>query len=286
MMKNSKIYYEKAKVFFRNDEKRNLLLIILLNLISMLLSVIYDLNSHKNASKIRYFFRFFTYWSSWNSIFSIAFSLYKLLLFNCKKNFFTELLNCIFVESNFVSMFFFCSGGFFLTLPYHDWFTIYKYIFGLRINRMTCWFLYNLFWHIYSPMFAINYFFKYCYPISKLQKLEISALYFNLSNPFFYFCYVFFYPKLFSPRLKLPHKYPFDYPYPPFYWCFNLNNNDKEVSKFLFFEWKSSFFSSLIWLFITIFFWIFFFSLLLNKIIQSSKKHLYELPTTYKNGDF
>ena len=61
MMKNSKIYYEKAKVFFRNDEKRNLLLIILLNLISMLLSVIYDLNSHKNASKIRYFFRFFTY---------------------------------------------------------------------------------------------------------------------------------------------------------------------------------------------------------------------------------
>ncbi|MEG7978435.1 MAG: hypothetical protein NY202_00485 [Mollicutes bacterium UO1] len=78
------------------------------------------------------------------------------------------------------------------------------------------------------------------------MKRRRRGLIFNLFNPTLYLVYVMSRPLLskFSKSSNLPHHYPLDYPYPPFFWIMSKYANGEEAkkgqSKFLFCSWQPS----------------------------------------------
>lgn len=251
------------------------------HIFSVIISAFYDKANHlKSSVKLsdpNYWFWAFTWWSAWTSLITVPWAIHK--LFNLRKNkssgFKEQMWDMIVVEANFISGLIFCCGGFLLTIPFKKPQVIYPLL-GI-VKPIYVWFFYNFFWHVLAPGLVFYYFWNYC-KTDKLIKKKALGLITNLFNPTIYFLYVMLRPLIMNSfkSSDLPHHYPTNYPYPPFFWIAGQFANREEFesgkSKFLFFNWKPSWALGLIWLVIVITFWYIFFSLLFYFFLKVNKK--------------
>jgi hypothetical protein len=269
----------------KNSTKRSIFLwiIIFSHTIPIIVSAFYDKANHSTSivklSDPRYWFWAFIWWSAWTSLITIPWAFYK--LFNLKKNrdsgFKEQMWDMIIAEANFISGLIFCCGGFLLTIPSKNIQTIYPLIGSVK--PIYIWFFYNFFWHVLAPRLSFYYFWNYC-KTDKLKKRKSLGLITNLFNPTVYFLYVMLRPLLmttFKPSSNLPHHYPTNYPYPPFFWIVGqfANKEETKIGKNYitnYFSWKPSRTSGLIWLVITFALWYLIFSLLFFLFIKINKK--------------
>ena len=227
-----------------------LLLIILFHLLPIFVSAYYDIALHPGhrevmkLTDIKYWLWFFTWWSAWASLLTILWAIYK--LFNLKKSTSTyneQLIDLMVTETNLISGWFFCLGGFLLTIPSAKHPTIIYPLLG-EVKTIYVWLFYNLFWHVLAPNLVLYYFWKYCH-VDKIERKKKISLFANLINPTIYFFYVVLRPLVANlPKLggnNLPHRYPRDYPYPLFFWGMGKSASSREtkVSSFFWHNWPT-----------------------------------------------
>jgi len=260
-----------------------LLVIIFSHIFPVLLSAFYDKATHTShnvkLSEFRYWLWAFTWWSAWASLLTVPWAIYKLFTLKRKKSDFGEQMwDIIVAETNFISGVIFCCGGFYLTI--HSAFKTSEIIYPLigNVKPIYIWLLYNFLWHVLAPGLAFYYFWKYC-SVNKLKKWKSLGLTINLFNPIIYLLYTMLRPQIsnFSkPPNVLPHNYPPNYPYPPFFWIMGKFANGTEQkagqSKFLFWNWHPSPLTGLIWLVITLTFWYIVFSFLFHFLVKIKAK--------------
>jgi hypothetical protein len=271
---------------YRKNLKRKviiLLIIIFSHLLPVIISAFYDRDTHPKYNvkldELKYWLWTLTWWSAWTSLLTIPWAIYKLFVLKKKSSKFGEQMWDITVaETNFISGVVFCGGGFFLTL--HTIFKTPRITYPLLGSTKTVyvWLLYNFFWHVLAPSLTFYYFWKYG-QVDKLSKRKKFGLILNLLNSTTYLLYVMLRPSIsnFSkPFPSLPRHYPPDYPYPPFFWIRGEYANGKEQragqSRFLFWSWRPSWLTGLIWLIIIIIFCYLIFSFLFHFLVKFKAK--------------
>jgi hypothetical protein len=259
-----------------------LLVIIFSHILPIIVSAFYDQATHANhnvkLSELNYWWWFFTWWSAWASLLTIPWAIYKLFTLKRKKSSFSEQIWDITVaETNFLSGVIFCCGGFYLTI--HSTFKNPEITYPLvgNVESIYIWLLYNFFWHVLAPGLAFYYFWKYC-QVDKIAKRKSVGSIVNLFNPTIYLLYTMLRPLIgnFSkPSSALPHHYPPDYPYPPFFWIAGeyASGSEKKLGKstFLFWSWQPDWLPGLVWLAIIIISCYIIFSLLFHFLIKYKK---------------
>ncbi|MDR1670420.1 MAG: hypothetical protein LBR43_01670 [Spiroplasmataceae bacterium] len=269
----------------KKSTKRSIFLwiIIFSHVFPVIFSAFYDKFNHSNhnveLSDPKYWFWAFTWWSAWTSLLTVPWAIYKLL--NLKKNkessFKEQIWDMIVAEANFISGFFFCCGGFLLTISSAGKTQPIYPLLG-KIKPIYLWSFYNFFWHILAPGLTLYYFWNYC-KSNKLVKRKKTSLIINLFNPTIYLLYVVARPLVLNflkSKSNLPHHYPHNYPYPPFFWIAGQFANGEEArsgkSKLLFLSWKPTWISGLIWLVLAVALWYAFFTWLFNFFVKIKRK--------------
>ncbi|KLL03117.1 MAG: hypothetical protein MRERV_52c008 [Mycoplasmataceae bacterium RV_VA103A] len=256
-----------------------LLIIIFSHIFPVILSAFYDQATHPShnvkLTELKYWLWAFTWWSAWTSLLTAPWAIYKIFASKRKKSGFGEQIwDLIVAETNLLSGVIFCGGGFCLTLHTAFKKPVITYPLLGDVKTIYIWLFYNSFWHVLAPGLVFYYFWKYC-RVDKLAKKKWLGLVANLSNPTIYLCYLMLRPLIsnFSkPAPSFPHKYPPDYPYPPFFWIRGEYANGTEQragrSKFLFCSWQPSWQAGIVWLIITVVFWYTVFSILAHFLVK------------------
>jgi len=256
-----------------------LLVIIFSHILPVVVSAFYDQATHTNhnvkLSELRYWLWALTWWSTWASFLTVPWAIYKLFFLKRKRSSFSgQMWDIMVAETNLLSGVIFCGGGFYLTFRT----TIRKpeivYPFLGNVKTIYIWLFYNFFWHVLAPGLTFYYFWKYC-RVDKLAKKKSFGLTVNLFNFLIYLSYVTLRPLIsnFSKSSSsLPHHYPPNYPYAPFFWIMGKYANNKEQragqSKFLFWSWQPSWLSGLIWLAIIVITFCIVFSVLFHFLVK------------------
>lgn len=260
-----------------------LLIIIFSHILPVIVSAFYDQATHTShnvkLTELRYWLWAFTWWSAWASLLTVPWAIYKLFFLKRKRSGFGEQMwDIIVAETNLLSGVIFCCGGFYLTLHTASKTREINYPLLGNTKAIYIWLFYNFFWHVLAPGLACYYFWKYC-RVDQLVKKKWFGLTVNLFNLTVYIFYVMLRPLLsnFSKRASaLPHNYPPDYPYFPFFWIGGKYASSEEAkegtSKFLFWSWQPDWRSGLIWLAIILIFWYLVFSLLFYMLLKIKKK--------------
>lgn len=223
---NDDFYWEKKEDLKKNFER-------IVNQLNYLKS-----NRHLTFSKLIWHC---SWWSSLTSIITIVFVIFDLFFFVIKKlrkNDQKEIkllkyFEFIVLVWNSISLFFFFLFGFYSYFPRRsNWFDE-LYLFGfLKISRIYFYLIYQILWHLISPLFFIFYFFNKhnVYLLLKEEKKILSCS--SLLSVYLWHFFVILRPFVFNFPIgekNINNGICTTYPYDYFFWIINF---DSKVKKF------------------------------------------------------